>query len=60
MKTYTIRAVTKGGVKLPEFECETMYPSAALHLYECKIKQANKVGIKDIQCIDIDIKESGE
>ena len=58
MKTYTIRAVEKGGVKLPEFECETMYPSAALHLYECKIKQANKVSIKDIQCIDIDIKET--
>lgn len=58
MKTYTIRAVTKAGVKLPEFECSQRWPSHALFEYENWLWNKHDTIVADIQCIDIDIKET--
>ena len=58
MKTYIIRAVTKGGVKLPEFECRCRLPSHALFEYENWLWDKHNTIVVGIQCIDIDIKET--
>lgn len=58
MKTYTIRAVKKDGSKLPEFECSQRWPSLALSEYENWLWDKHNTIVANIQCIDIDIKES--
>jgi len=60
MKTYTIRAVTKGGRKLPEFECSQRWPSQALSEYEDWLWNKHDTIVAEIKCIDIDVMERDE
>lgn len=60
MKTYTIRAVTKGGRKLDELTVKVDWPSQALSEYEDWLWNKHDTIVANIQCIDIDIAETDE